>query len=33
MERLLGRTTGVSTAAVATAREKVDDSRVAFEAL
>jgi RNA polymerase sigma factor (sigma-70 family) len=33
MERLLSRSTDVSTAAVATAREKVDESRVAFEAL
>src|SRR5436190_1197882 len=33
MERLLRRNTGVSTAAVATATEKVDEARVAFEAL
>jgi RNA polymerase sigma-70 factor (ECF subfamily) len=33
MERLLSRSTGVSTAAVATARENFDESRVAFEAL
>jgi RNA polymerase sigma factor (sigma-70 family) len=33
MERLLGRSTGVSTAAVATATEKVDETRSAFEAL
>jgi RNA polymerase sigma factor (sigma-70 family) len=33
MERLIGRSTDVSTAAVATAREKVDETRVAFEAL
>ena len=33
MERLLGRSTGVSTAAVATAPEKVDEARAAFEAL
>jgi RNA polymerase sigma-70 factor, ECF subfamily len=33
MERLLSRSTDVSTAAVATARERVDESRVAFEAL
>jgi RNA polymerase sigma-70 factor (ECF subfamily) len=33
MERLLSRSTDVSTAAVATAREKVDESRIAFEAL
>jgi RNA polymerase sigma factor (sigma-70 family) len=33
MERLLSRSTDVSTAAVATAREKVDETRVAFEAL
>jgi RNA polymerase sigma factor (sigma-70 family) len=33
MERLLGRSTGVSTAAVATATEKVDEARSAFEAL
>jgi RNA polymerase sigma factor (sigma-70 family) len=33
MERLLSRSTDVSTAAVATVREKVDESRVAFEAL
>jgi RNA polymerase sigma-70 factor (ECF subfamily) len=33
MERLLGRSTGVSTTAVATASGKVDEARVAFEAL
>jgi RNA polymerase sigma factor (sigma-70 family) len=33
MERLLRRSTDVSTAAVATATEKVDESRAAFEAL
>jgi RNA polymerase sigma factor (sigma-70 family) len=33
MERLLSRSTDVSTAAVATATGKVDESRVAFEAL
>jgi len=33
MERLLRRSTGVSTAAVATAPEKVDESRAAFESL
>jgi RNA polymerase sigma factor (sigma-70 family) len=33
MERLQSRSTDVSTAAVATAREKVDETRVAFEAL
>ena len=33
MERLLSRSTDVSTAAVATAREKVDGSEVAFETL
>jgi RNA polymerase sigma-70 factor (ECF subfamily) len=33
MERLVSRSTDVSTAAVATARETVDESRVAFEAL
>lgn len=33
MERLVSRSTDVSTAAVATAREKVDESWVAFEAL
>ncbi len=33
MDRLLSRSTDVSTAAVATARERVDESRVAFEAL
>jgi RNA polymerase sigma factor (sigma-70 family) len=33
MERLLSRSTRVSTAAVATAREKVDETRIAFEAL
>jgi RNA polymerase sigma factor (sigma-70 family) len=33
MERLQSRSPGVSTAAVATAREKVDETRVAFEAL
>jgi RNA polymerase sigma factor (sigma-70 family) len=33
MERLLGRSTGVSTTAVATATGKVDEARVAFEAL
>jgi RNA polymerase sigma factor (sigma-70 family) len=33
MERLLRRSTGVSTAAVATATEKVDEVRAGFEAL
>jgi RNA polymerase sigma factor (sigma-70 family) len=33
MERLLRRSTGVSTTAVATATGKVDEARVAFEAL
>jgi RNA polymerase sigma factor (sigma-70 family) len=33
MKRPLPRSTGVSTAAVATATEKVDDPRLAFEAL
>jgi RNA polymerase sigma factor (sigma-70 family) len=33
MERLLSRSTDVSTTAVATATGKVDDTRVAFEAL
>jgi RNA polymerase sigma factor (sigma-70 family) len=33
MERLLSRSTRVSTAAVATARERVDETRIAFEAL
>jgi RNA polymerase sigma factor (sigma-70 family) len=33
MERLLRRSTGVSTAAVATANEKVDQARAGFEAL
>jgi RNA polymerase sigma factor (sigma-70 family) len=33
MERLLSRSTGVSTTAVATARERVDETRVAFESL
>jgi RNA polymerase sigma factor (sigma-70 family) len=33
MERLLGRSRGVSTTAVATATEKVDEARGAFEAL
>src|SRR6266487_2840732 len=33
MKRRLRRSTGVSTAAVATATGKVDESRVAFEAL
>jgi RNA polymerase sigma-70 factor, ECF subfamily len=33
MERLLRRSTGVSTAAVATATEKVDQARAGFEAL
>jgi RNA polymerase sigma factor (sigma-70 family) len=33
MKRLGGRSTGVSTAAVATATGKVDESRLAFEAL
>jgi RNA polymerase sigma-70 factor, ECF subfamily len=33
MERLLGRSTGVSTAAVATAPEKADEARGAFETL
>jgi RNA polymerase sigma factor (sigma-70 family) len=33
MERLLGRNTDVSTTAVATATGKVDEARVAFEAL
>jgi RNA polymerase sigma factor (sigma-70 family) len=33
MKRRLRRSTGVSTAAVATATEKVDEPRVAFEAL
>jgi RNA polymerase sigma-70 factor, ECF subfamily len=33
MKTLLPRSTGVSTAAVATATEKVDEARIAFEAL
>ena len=33
MERLIGRSTGVSTTAVATATGKVDEARLAFEAL
>jgi RNA polymerase sigma factor (sigma-70 family) len=33
MERLLRRSTGVSTAAVATATERVDEARAAFETL
>jgi RNA polymerase sigma factor (sigma-70 family) len=33
MERLLSRSTGVSTTAVATTREKVDEASLAFEAL
>jgi RNA polymerase sigma factor (sigma-70 family) len=33
MERLMSRSTDVSTAAVATATEKVDETQVAFEAL